>query len=305
MTPAPRYSGKRVEVRGKEANAEVICRLFPNAAAAVLLSLLLALPLAAQSVSAPITKASPEQLRQWLRQYPAADANRDGVLTLEEAERYRQQLVREQAAAKRSAAPSFRHEYASATMSDGVTIALAVGYPRGCDPADPARKWPAIFHTSGYANAAVPTDPAQYGQRCVTVNASIRGSGASGGALSPWTARTWQDGYEIIEHWIVRQPWSNGKVGIHGFSWPGLVGFLTATTQPPSLKAVCVGGLIDDFYRGICYMGGVRNCGFPIDWLNSFYHPDVPFCPARRPGTRAGSTKQPIERSSPAARRAT
>jgi predicted acyl esterase len=245
--------------------------------AAVLLSLLLTLPLAAQSVSAPITTASPEQLRQWLRQYPAADANRDGVLTLEEAERYRQQLVREQAAAKRSVAPEFRHEYTSATMSDGVQIALAVGYPRGFDPADAARKWPAIFHTSGYPNATVPTDPAQYGQRCVTVNASIRGSGASGGALSPWTARTWQDGYEVIEHWIVRQPWSNGKAGIHGFSWPGLVGFLTATTQPPSLKAVCVGGLIDDFYRGICYMGGVRNCGFPIDWLNSFYHPDGPF----------------------------
>jgi predicted acyl esterase len=55
------------------------------------------------------------------------------------------------------------------------------------------------------------------------------------------------------------------------------MGFLTATTQLPSLKAVSVGGLVDDFYRGICYVGGVRNCGFPVDWLNSFYRPDGVF----------------------------
>lgn len=50
-----------------------------------------------------------------------------------------------------------------------------------------------------------------------------------------------------------------------------------ATTQPPSLKAVCVGGLIDDFYRGIADIGGVRNCGFPVDWINNLYRLDGPF----------------------------
>jgi putative CocE/NonD family hydrolase len=55
------------------------------------------------------------------------------------------------------------------------------------------------------------------------------------------------------------------------------MGFLTATTNPPSLKAVCVGGLIEDFYRGICYPGGVRNSGFPVDWLNNYYRADGPF----------------------------
>jgi predicted acyl esterase len=38
-----------------------------------------------------------------------------------------------------------------------------------------------------------------------------------------------------------------------------------------------VGGLIDDFYRGISYFGGIRNCGFPVDWLNNYYAPDGPF----------------------------
>ena len=236
----------------------------------------LAITLAAQSTSTPISQASPEQLRQWLRQYPAADLDRDGKLTVEEADSFRRKLAQE-ASRREPATPEFRHEYAWATMSDGVKIALAVGYPRGFDPADTGRKWPAIFRTCGYPGAAVPANPGEYGHRYVTVQASIRGSGVSGGALSPWEPRSWQDGYEVIEDWIVKQPWSSGRVGIHGFSWPGLMGFLTATTQPPALKAVCVGGLIDDFYRGICYMGGVRNSGFPVDWVNNFYRLDGPF----------------------------
>lgn len=108
----------------------------------------------------PITKASPEQLRQWLRQYPEADFDRDGVLTVAEAESYRQKRVAHEAAGRGQAAPGFRHEYAWATMSDGVRIALAIGYPRGFDPADTGRKWPAIFRTCGYPGAAVPASTA-------------------------------------------------------------------------------------------------------------------------------------------------
>lgn len=36
-------------------------------------------------------------------------------------------------------------EFAYATMSDAVKIAVAVGYPKGFDPQDQAQKWPAIL----------------------------------------------------------------------------------------------------------------------------------------------------------------
>ncbi len=225
----------------------------------------------------PVDGASREQLRQWLKEYPQADANHDGVLSIEEAKACYQKLQQERSGKPEGRQDGRRKEFAFATMSDGVKIALAVGYPKGFDPADRQRKWAAILSTCGYTSVTGPADPARFGDRYVTVNASIRGSGASGGQLSPWRPRTWQDGYEIIEHWIVKQPWSNGKVGIQGYSWPGLMGFLTATTQPPSLKAVCVGGLIDDFYRDISFVGGIRNCGFPVDWLNNYYLADGPF----------------------------
>src|SRR5207244_10788706 len=58
--------------------------------------------------------------------------------------------------------------------------------------------------------------------------------------------------------------------GIEGHSYGGLTGFLVAA-QPPQapqshLRAVAVSGLIDDFYRGILYPGGVSNYGFPLLW---------------------------------------
>lgn len=63
-----------------------------------------------------------------------------------------------------------------------------------------------------------------------------------------------------------RQPWSNGRVGIVGHSYPGLTGFAVAETNPRHLTAIAVSGLVDDLYRGLSYLGGVPNGGFPILW---------------------------------------
>ena len=93
-------------------------------ALALLLSLITPASAAGQSASAPITHASPVQLRGWLKQYPDADANRDGTLAVEEAKAYRQKLVGRQA--REAGESGVRHEYTFATMSDGVRIALAV-----------------------------------------------------------------------------------------------------------------------------------------------------------------------------------
>ncbi len=141
--------------------------------------------------------------QQWLKEYPEADTNRDGRLTMDEAQTYRRKLEQKQRTAE--APIAFQHEYTFATMSDGVKIALAVGYPRGFSR-DSDRKWPVILSLCGYPSATVPIDPGRFGHRCVTVSMSIRGSGASGGKLSPWRPRSRQDGYETIEDWIVKQP---------------------------------------------------------------------------------------------------
>jgi predicted acyl esterase len=168
-------------------------------------------------------------------------------------------------------------EFTYATMSDGVRIALALGYPRGFDPQDQTQKWPAILEMSGYPAATQPAAHEHYEGLYVTVSASLRGTGASEGSFSAFSERSSRDGYEIIEEWIVKQHWSNGKVGIHGHSWSGLTGFRVAATNPPHLSAVVVSGLIDDAYRGISRIGGIRNIGFPVKWASNFQRSDGVF----------------------------
>ncbi len=222
---------------------------------------------------------SGEQLQQWLRQYPKADTNGDGTLTVQEADAFRQKLQRREKS-KRLAKPSqfgFRTEFTFATMSDGVKIALAIGYPRDFDPTDTSHKWPAMLNVMGYPGSTVPDAPGGYGDRYVTVRASLRGAGASGGVIRAISRRNGMDGYEIIENWIVNQPWSNGKVALHGHSWGGLSGLMIAATNPPHLKAVAISGLLDDTYRDIGRIGGIRNAGFPVDWTASLYEPTGPF----------------------------
>jgi predicted acyl esterase len=216
---------------------------------------------------------SKAQLAEWLRQYPEADANGDGVLTIAEADAYRKK--REQQRRQRQG--RFQQEFTFATMSDGVRIALAIAYPAGFDPRDTDRKWPAMLNMNGYPGATVPQSPNDFGNHYVTVRASLRGSGASGGTIHAISRRNGMDGYEIIENWIVKQPWSNGKVALHGHSWGGLTGFMIAATNPPHLKAAAVSGLFDNIYRDIGRIGGIRNSGFPVDWMVNLYKPTGSF----------------------------
>ncbi len=214
-----------------------------------------------------------QQLARWLRQYPQADADGDGVLTLDEANAYRQKMLQDRAAGP----VDFPAEYTFATMSDGVQIALAVGFPRGFDRGDTSRKWPAMLEMMGYPDSTIAKSPRSFNDRYVTVRASVRGAGASGGVIRAISPRTGQDGYEVIENWIVKQPWSNGKVALHGHSWGGLTGLMIAATNPPHLSAASVSGLFDDVYRDIGRIGGIRNSGFPVNWTINLYKPTGPF----------------------------
>jgi len=170
------------------------------------------------------------------------------------------------------AVPSASHavDHTYITMSDGVKIAVAINYPAGFSP-DDVDAWPTLFQMDGYAaGGSGGINPASYADKYVTVYASVRGTGCSGGRFDLFDRVHARDGYDIIEGWIVEQPWSNGKVGIIGHSYPGLTGWLVASTSPPHVEAIALSGLIDDLYRGIVYPGGVPNYGFPAIWTGAY-----------------------------------
>ena len=134
-------------------------------------------------------------------------------------------------------------------VSDGTEIAIATWFPEGYDAGE---RWPVLFEMDGYGGARNVNDKQFHGttKDFIVVYASVRGSGCSGGKFDLFGERSAQDGYEIIEDWIVKQPWSDGHVGITGHSYSGLTGFLVAATSPPHVDGVAVCGLIDDLYRG-------------------------------------------------------
>jgi putative CocE/NonD family hydrolase len=164
------------------------------------------------------------------------------------------------------AASAAYSEFKYLPVADGTDIAVTVHYPQGFKD-DPDRKWPALFGLDGYGGAKQPNDGTfMSSNKYVAVYASVRGTGCSGGKFDLFSWQSAQDGKYLIDDWIAKQPWSDGRVGIWGHSYAGLMGFLVAATSPEHLYGTAVSGLIDDFYRGILYPGGVPNSGFPIAW---------------------------------------
>ena len=167
-------------------------------------------------------------------------------------------------------------------MSDGVIIAMNVRMP---DDFEKGRAYPTVFEMSGYDGGSASDDELndqmgirgsrqlteQFNKDYVTIHASVRGTGCSGGEFDLFSWRSAIDGREIID-WIAHQPWSNGDVAIYGHSYGGITGFMVAATRPPQLRALSVSGLIDDIYRGIVYPGGVPNFGFPLVWNTVVRH---------------------------------
>jgi hypothetical protein len=169
-------------------------------------------------------------------------------------------------------------------VDDGTVIALSVRVPADCRSL--ARACPTIFEMAGYENgsaeglttlgefggsgAPLSRDSRQLTEMFdgdfATVHASVRGTGCSGGEFDLFSLRRARDGAWIIDSWIAEQDWSDRQVGIMGHSYSGITGFMIASQAPKALRAVTVSGLIDDLYRGITYIGGVSNMGFPPLW---------------------------------------
>lgn len=150
------------------------------------------------------------------------------------------------------------------TVSDGEEIAVRVEYPN--DYVE-GTEYPVLMTMEGYGGAGGKNDSTFNGANhngYMLVSASIRGTGCSSGQLHLFSDRSSLDGKEIIDVFLPQQPWFNGEVGLFGHSYSGLTGYLIAAQTPENLTAIAVSGLIDDFYRGILFMGGIANPGFPV-----------------------------------------
>lgn len=112
--------------------------------------------------------------------------------------------------------------------------------------------------TGGYFSD-IPDVKARLMQKGYSVlGVSVRGTGCSSGGFDLFDPQRAVDGAEAVE-WAAIQPWSNGNIGMIGYSYPGIMQLLTAGQQPPHLKAIAPSNVIFDLYRDVGTPGGIPN----------------------------------------------
>ena len=106
----------------------------------------------------------------------------------------------------------------------------------------------------------------------------VRGRYESEGTFQPFTQEP-ADGNDTI-NWIARQSWSDGKVGMCGGSYLGIVQWKAALEENPHLKAIfpVVSGY-DDYRDRFYSTGGAMKLGNRLLWMSEnlhvpMYHPD-------------------------------
>jgi predicted acyl esterase len=124
-------------------------------------------------------------------------------------------------------------------------------------------RYPAIVDMEPYGRSSSTT---YLEQGYAHVNTDVRGSGKSGGALCLLCLSEQQDAYDVVE-WVARQPWSNGKVVLSGYSYSAITALLGAAQQPPHLSAVIVGHPPTDPYRDVLWHNGLYDQGFVEQWF--------------------------------------
>jgi putative CocE/NonD family hydrolase len=150
------------------------------------------------------------------------------------------------------------------TMKDGTTLRYTVVRPTG------GGRLPTLFEYSGYDPGTNPdaryiSDYVSSGAGYNYIGVSLRGTGCSSGTFDFFQPAEAKDGAAVIA-WVRQQPWSDGKVGMIGKSYPGITQLFVAAEAPPGLLAIAPGHVFGDAYRDVARPGGVMNYGFSSLW---------------------------------------
>lgn len=162
-------------------------------------------------------------------------------------------------------------------MRDGVRIAVDLWLPAD---ASPQRRVTTVMRATRYTRdqqvldrSAMPVTDSEVEARSFAergyaeVIVDARGSGASFGTRShPWSAAEVRD-YEEIVNFIVRQPWSDGRIAAFGTSYDGNTAEMIGSLGHPAVQAVIPRFNYPDVYTDVVFPGGVFNQAFVEAWL--------------------------------------
>lgn len=169
-----------------------------------------------------------------------------------------------------AAPPAYRTELNVAVpMRDGVVLRADVLRPAGTG------RFPTLVYRTPYGKDQAQETYATFRHAAergyAVVIQDVRGRYASAGEFVPYRNEG-RDGYDTIE-WAAAQPWSDGRIGTFGLSYPGAVQWLAALESPPHLLAM-VPAMTFSTPRNFFYSGGAFDLSW-IPWIWNNIAPDV------------------------------
>jgi len=140
-------------------------------------------------------------------------------------------------------------EKRAATLERRAAIGLGMGRYRvsNCTPFEAPD--PAYWAPHGYA----------------VVHIDLRGCFKSQGERKVFSRTEINDYGQIIE-WAGTQPWSNGRVALHGVSYLAICQWHAAASNPKHLAAIVPWEGASDSYRNVMFHGGVPETAFFRGW---------------------------------------
>jgi predicted acyl esterase len=135
------------------------------------------------------------------------------------------------------------------TASDGVSLQTTV---TGEDPLAPR---PTIVEFSPYGQNSGTFKP---GPDYNSLLVQIRGTGDSDGRFDALGPRTQEDVSEVLR-WACDQPWSDGNLGLNGFSASAITIYNSLHLPLPCVRAAVLKSGTFELYRDLLWPGGISN----------------------------------------------
>src|SRR6266576_3603909 len=135
------------------------------------------------------------------------------------------------------------------TASDGVSLQTTV---TGQDPLTPR---PVIVEFSPYGRNSGTFAP---GPDYNSLLVQIRGTGDSDGRFDALGPRTQEDVAEVLR-WACDQPWSDGSLGLNGFSASAITVYNSLHLSLPCVRGAVLKSGTFELYRDLLWPGGISN----------------------------------------------